>query len=202
MSDLDRLIADEQARSAAQAARTSASAREHEELTRKGYETVESVLRDAAARMDPWKLVNDHERVKLGLFRSLPPTPPVFGWVFPFSPGWGEYGMALTIGGRIVLMYYNEGNEKHPGKISILYDPYPPYRAHPAYHELPNPEGVIRYGAPRFPEAVASAIVRGSTWYAPMWGRYAGPSDQQDPADFIRGLAPRLDFAQRQSSEI
>lgn len=202
MTDLDRLIAEEQARATAERSHVASNARNVAAQTEHAYGIVESVLREAAEKRDPWALISKQDRLRLGLLRSLPSTPPVCGWVFPFSPGWGQYGMALTVGGRIVLMYFNEGNEKHQGRVSMLHDPYPPHGTWPKYQSLRNADGVMRYGAEGFPEAVARAIVTGDTWHTPVWGRHVGSGRSEDAADFVRHLAPRLASRGGQASDI
>jgi hypothetical protein len=161
-------------------------------------ESIERLLRDAAARCEPWTLISEEGRLKVGFLRWLPAKPSVQGWVFGLPQG--KYGAALTVGGRIFLMSYNAGNEKHSGRVDALYEFREPRRGWPYTTGLQHFDGALRSaGAEHFGSAVARALVSGDKWYTPMGGRNAYG---EEAADFVRSIPVVADFPQRRPGEI
>lgn len=161
-------------------------------------ELIERLLCDAAARCEPWTLISEAGRLKVGFLRWLPAKPSVEGWVFELPQR--TYGAALTVGGRIFLMSYNAGNEKHSGRVDALLELREPCRGWPHASGLQHLDGALRSaGAEHFGSAVAGALVSGEKWHTPMGGRNGYG---EDAADFVRSIPVTADFPQRRPGEI
>jgi hypothetical protein len=180
------------------------SAASHEQVRREqvadAYQTVERLLVDAVGRRKPWTLVEHEPRLRTGWVSSLPEVAPVYGWAFPF-PGvvvHDKYGIAVTVGGRVLLLHYFPPREKSAGSVSVQ-NGYPPHETWPLPPSSSGKgEALVRTGAKAFAQVLAKALVAGDEWHTPLRGR----GNHETLPQFIERLPPALRFPQRRANAL
>jgi hypothetical protein len=202
VTDLDRLIEDTKAYREEVARKAASEERRLREETANAYATIESLLIEAIGRSEPWAVTHGSSRYRESLFTWSRAVSPIYGWAFEFPHGrpYPENlcGIAVTLGGRVLLTPYTLPYEKWMGGCSV-YSAYPPYEP---WGEGGSPDlaSILRAGVGGFAQKLATALVDGEQWKVPVGGAPIG-HDETLP-EFVRRLRPALRFPRREPSAL
>lgn len=172
------------------------------EETANAYATIGSLLIDAIDRSEPWAVTRGSSPYRVSLLTWSRAVSPIYGWAFKFPHGrpYSENlcGIAVTLGGRVLLTPYTLPREKGIGSCSV-YSAYSPYERWGGGRS-PDLASILRAGVSGFAQGLATALVDGEQWEVPVGGAPIG-HDEALP-EFVRRLRPALRFRRRESSAL